>query len=228
MLIVDDDRESRASYELVARAAGFRAEPVPGPVSGVPQLLEAAKTANARFALFDHRLTEGHYARFSGAEAVARFNQARLPSVLTTRYQRNDVDTSIRSWRRWIPRLVASSSLSPPILQEAFEACQNEIVNSLIPLERRGYRAVLTVKDVIPKANEKVVMVVITQWNPREQVGFPLSMIPAGLHQQVEIGGFLFATVNTAAESPEDLFFEDFEFPHPDDVKAVRAQFGGR
>jgi len=84
------------------------------------------------------------------------------------------------------------------------------------------------VKDVVPKANERVVKVVITQWNPHEQVGFPLSMVPQRLRQHVEIGGFLLATVNTAAKSPDDLFFEDFELPHPDDVKAVRAQFGGR
>jgi len=194
----------------------------------VPQLLEAAKTAKAQFALCDHRLSEGHYARFDGAEAVARLNQAHLPSVLTTRYQRSDVDTSIRPWRRWIPRLVASSALSPFVLQEACEACRREVVNYVVPIERRGCRVVLTVKDVVPKANEKVVKVVITQWNPREQVGFPLSMMPLRLRQHVDIGEFLLATVNTAAESPDDLFFEDFEIPHPDDVKAVRAQFGGR
>src|SRR5438477_4527147 len=102
MLIVDDDRESRSSYELVARAAGFRVEPVQGPVGSVDDLLKVAKKAKARFALCDHRLSEGHYARFNGAEAVARCNQIQLPAVLTTRYQLSDVDTSIRRWRRWI------------------------------------------------------------------------------------------------------------------------------
>ena len=228
VLIVDDDRESRRSYELTARAAGFRVHMVLGPVRSVQQLLDTAKTERARFALCDHRLSEGHYARFSGAEAVARCNQANFPAVLTTRYQRSDVDTSIRRWRRWIPRLVASSELSPPNLHEAFDACEREIVKAVVPTERRGYRAVLTVKDIVPKADEKVVKVVITQWNTTEQVGFPLSMLPVSLRSRVEVGSFLLATVNTAAESADDLFFEDFEFPHADDVKAVRAQFNNR
>src|SRR5262245_30183403 len=121
VLIVDDDQESRRSYELTARAAGFRAKMVLGPVRSVEQLLETATKERARFALCDHRLSEGHYARFSGAEAVAKCNLARFPAVLTTRYQRNDVETSIRRWRRWIPRLVASSELSPPNLHDAFQ-----------------------------------------------------------------------------------------------------------
>ena len=182
----------------------------------------------ARFALCDHRLSEGHYARFSGAEAVAKCNLARFPAVLTTRYQRSDVETSIRRWRRWIPRLVASSELSPPNLHDAFHACEREVVDAVVPLERRGYRAVLTIKDIIPKSDDKVVKVVITQWNPREQVGFPISMLSVALRSRVEIGMFLLATVNTAAESADDLFFENFELPHPDDVKAVRAYFGSR
>jgi len=47
ILIVDDDRGSRNSYALLARAAGFKVEPVLGPVRGVPQLLEVAKTTQA-------------------------------------------------------------------------------------------------------------------------------------------------------------------------------------
>ena len=118
--------------------------------------------------------------------------------------------------------------MSPPNLHDAFNACEREIVNAVVPQERRGYRAVLTVKDIVPKADEKVVKVVITQWNPTEQVGFPLSMLPASLRPRVEVGSFLLATVNTAAESTDDLFFENFELPHADDVKAVRAKFNNR
>jgi CheY-like chemotaxis protein len=228
ILIVDDDRESRSSYELVARAAGFRVQPVQGPVRNVGELLEVARKWKAKFALCDHRLSEGHYARFSGAEAVARCNQTHLPAVLTTRYQRSDVDTSIRQWRRWIPCLVPSTDISPPNLRAACETCQREVVDSIVPVGRRGYRAVLTVKDIVPKANDNVVKVIVTQWNPREQVGFPLSMLPAQLRRRIEMGSFLLATVNTAAESSDDLFFEDFELPHPDDVKSVLAQFSGR
>jgi CheY-like chemotaxis protein len=225
ILIVDDDQESRRSYELTARAAGFRVHVVLGPITTVQKLLETAKAQKVRFALCDHRLSEGRYARFSGAEAVALCNQENLPAVLTTRYQRSDIDTSIRRWRRWIPRLVASSELSPPSLHEAFNACEREIVKAVVPQERRGYRAVLTVKDIVPKAEEKVVKVVITQWNATEQVGFPLSMLPAALRPRIEVGSFLLATVNTAAETADELFFEHFELPHADDVKAVRAQF---
>src|ERR1051325_497161 len=88
---------------MTARAAGFRVHVVLGPITTVQQLLETARVEKARFALCDHRLSEGRYARFNGAEAVARCNQASFPAVLTTRYQRSDIDTSIRRWRRWIP-----------------------------------------------------------------------------------------------------------------------------
>ena len=85
-----------------------------------------------------------------------------------------------------------------------------------------------SVKDIVPKAEEKIVKVVVTQWNANEQVGFPLSMLPPQMRANVSIGAFLLATVNTAAAGADDLFFEDFELPHPDDVKAVRTQFNHR
>ncbi|MBI5384997.1 MAG: hypothetical protein HZA90_09965 [Verrucomicrobia bacterium] len=229
ILIVDDDAQSRSNYTLLARSAGYRAEPVLGPLRSIGQLLAVAKKCGARYALCDHRLSEGHYASFQGAEAVAGCNKARMPAaVLTTGYQQTYADTSIRKWRRWIPSLIPSTKITPQLLRDACERCRKEVLEAIVPMERRGCRAVLTVKELIPRGSETVVRVRITQWSTTELAGFPLSMVPVSLQEKIAVGAFLFASVNTGASSADDLFFENFELPHPDDIKAIHTQFGGR
>jgi FixJ family two-component response regulator len=224
--IIDDDPDSRATYAASARIAGFNPYCCEQRFRRVEEVLDEANGHRARFALCDHRLTEGHYARFTGAEIVARFYDAGIPAVLVTSYLRSDVETTIRPFRRRIPRLL--SGISPDSLRAALEACKEEVVDHEIPMERRGCRAVLSVKELSPRGNETVVRVRITQWSTTDLAGFPLSMVPDEIRTQVKVGAFLFATVNTGAVSADDLFFEDFQLPHPDDVKAIRAQFGGR
>ncbi len=224
--IIDDDAASRATYAGSAIAAGFRPYCCEQRFRRVEEVLDEAREHRARFALCDHRLTEGHYARFYGAEVVARFYDAGIPAVLVTSYLRSDMETTIRPFRRKIPRLLPG--ISPALLREALEACKAEVVEHEIPMERRGCRAVLTVKELASRGSLTVVKVRITQWSTTELAGFPLSMVPAEIRNDVKVGAFLFATVNTGANSADDLFFENFELPHSDDVKAIQAQFGGR
>lgn len=224
--IVDDDADSRATYAGSAEIAGFKPYCCEQRFRRVEEVLDEANEHRARFALCDHRLTEGHYARFTGAEVVARFYDAGIPAVLVTSYLRSDIETTIRPFRRKIPRLLPG--ISPVSLREALEACKAEVVDNKVPLERRGCRAVLTVKELASRGSQTVVRVRITQWSTTELAGFPLSMVPNEIRKDVKVGAFLFATVNTGALSADDLFFEDFQLPHPDDVKTVQAQFGGR
>jgi hypothetical protein len=227
IVIIDDDAASRATYAASARIAGFKPYCCEQRFRRVEEVLDEAREHRARFALCDHRLTEGRYARgFTGAEAVARFYDAGIAAVLVTSYLRSDVETTIRPFRRKIPRLLPS--ISPDSLRDALEACSAEVVEHEIPMERRGCRAVLTVKELASRGSLTVVKVRITQWSTTELAGFPLSMVPSEIRNDVKVGSFLFATVNTGANSADDLFFDNFELPHPDDVKAIQAQFGGR
>ncbi len=226
--IIDDDSDSRDTFAGSAQLAGFKPCIFEGRYRSEDALLADARKNKVKFALCDHILSDAHYARFTGAKAVARFYDSGIPAVLVTHFLQSEVESSIRPFRRKIPQLISSSQVSPQRLREALEACRQEIVEHKIPLERRGCRAVLTVKELVPGPNETVVKVRITQWSTTEFAGFPLSMIPLAIRKSVKPEAFLFATVNTGADSSADLFFEDFELPHPDDAEATRTQFGSR
>src|SRR5712671_4946160 len=106
--IIDDDADSRDTFASSARAAGYDPKIFAERYRTIDMLLEQARKFRVKYALCDHRLNERPYASFYGAEAVARFYDVGIPAVLVTSYQRSDTETSIRPYRRRIPRLLSN------------------------------------------------------------------------------------------------------------------------
>ena len=84
----------------------------------------------------------------------------------------------------------------------------------------------MTVRQVIQKGTKKVAKVVMSQWDPHSEVGFPLDIVPAGLRASVQPGKMLIAQVNIEADRAEDLFFIKFELPDPNALEKAKALFG--
>ena len=185
------------------------------------------------YAVCDHRLFELDYARFYGAEAVAGFYDSRsIAPVLLTGYEDEDAETSIRRYRRKIPSLLHAKDVSPNRLMSGLRDAQREAIEGIVRPERQSCPAVMTVTDMVSAemrdGQEAVVRVIVAQWNPEEPVGFPLSMVPEQIRKAVVPGAFLYADVNVDAHRQEDLFFENFSLPDPDDVQAADTLFDNR
>jgi hypothetical protein len=165
----------------------------------------------------DHRLFEhGDYARYSGAAAVAASYRSGRGGVLVTAFEKEDAELSIREYRRWIPVLIHATELKRPLLEAALLQADREAREHLPTRQRLPYRAIMTIKNLVARGDKTVVKVVMSQWNPDFEVGFPLHMLPEPLRASAVPGNMLIAQVNLEAEHAEDLFFDSFERPDLD------------
>jgi len=165
----------------------------------------------------DHRLFErGSYATYNGAAAVAASYRSGRGGVLVTAWEREDAELSIREHRRWIPVLIHATELKRTVLEEALLQADREARQHLPVRQRVPYRTIMTVTSLVSSGGKQVVKVVMSQWNPNLEVGFPISMLPQGMRAAAVPGNMLIAQVNLEAERPEGLFFDSFELPDPD------------
>jgi hypothetical protein len=217
LAIIDDNPNHRNQLGLKAKLAGFAPVPLLQAYPSVGDLLEGIRRARVYGALCDHRLREGNYAAFDGAEAVASLYDQRKPAILVTDYGEVDRDGSIRAFRRRIPILIPTSEALPDRIVRGLEVCEREVIKHEIPISRRPRRALVMIDEVVQSPHGRQVIAFVPQWDPNEAVSFPESIIPADLRSEVKKGRFLIAWINTDAELNEDLFFDSFELP-PDEA----------
>lgn len=78
----------------------------------------------------------------------------------------------------------------------------------------------MRVDEVRNESDEKVIDVMVSNWDPDQAVRLPISLVPNDLRADLSSGMWLLATVNVGAERPEDLYFENIRLapePDPDD-----------
>jgi CheY-like chemotaxis protein len=217
LAIVDDNPSHRTLLGLKATLAGFEPVPLQQTYPNIDDLLRGIRKAQVYGALCDHRLREGNFAGFDGAEAVAALYDKQKPAILVTDYGRVDIETSIRTFRRRIPVLISTSEALPERIIRGLEACEREVVQNEIPISRRPRRALVMIDEVVQSPNGGQVIAFVPQWRANEAVSFPELIVPIRLRAQLKKDRFLIAWVNTDAELNEDLFFENFEQP-PDET----------
>jgi CheY-like chemotaxis protein len=180
-----------------------------------PEDLAKEIESQADVALCDHRLRPGGLADFDGAELAATLFERSIPAVLITQYYM-DSDVSIRRWRRKVPVLMKRADVDPMKVKEGLLRCEAEI-GGLPPKDRKPYEALVHVDEVRNESGEKVIDVMVTNWDPHQAVRLPMSLVPQNLHADLSSGMWLLAKVNVGAERPEDLYFEDIRLaPDPD------------
>lgn len=205
--VLDDNDDDREMTIMAVEAAGF----LPFVMSAPNSLEEAVREikSRAQALVSDHNLEWGEGADFNGAQIVSRCYQEGIPAVLVTGYM-IESNFSIREFRHQVPELVSRSDLDGDRLRSAIESAQAELSDR--PARSRIPRLALVRVDRV-KEDAKQLDVVVPQWNPREKVSIPASILdvplPAKLGDLVDRR--FFAQVNTGAEKASELFFTNFK-----------------
>jgi hypothetical protein len=214
--ILEDDPENRDRWAGLVTLCGAIPVPVGPPAPELMELEAFLTDENASMVMCDHRLFERNYANYFGAAAVAVSYRSGRGGVLVTSYESDDAESSIREHRRWIPALVHATTLKRDVLETAMLQADREARQHLPARERVPYRTIMTIKNVVPKGDKIIVKVLMSQWDPEVEVGFPIHMLPESMRAKASPGNMLIAQVNLEADRSEDLFFDKFELPDPD------------
>ncbi|MGA2989586.1 MAG: hypothetical protein ABSD88_03845 [Candidatus Korobacteraceae bacterium] len=208
--VIDDDPTARRAMAFTITDANLEALPADGPL---PKLREFVKSTKRQVdaVVSDHRLKQGHYATFNGAEAVAELYNAHCPAVLCTRWSTADID-AIRQYIPFIPSLISIDEVNPETIATGFARCISEFKSEPVP-SRRAWRTLLRVESVEVGSKPALFYVAIPGWDSKEIIRLPLDLIPYQRRTLLKPGFRFFASVNKGAEQPEALFFTNFEFP---------------
>jgi hypothetical protein len=206
VLIVDDQEEARDSYEYSVIDAQLAPISEPGPLPSIEDF-QGRLRGQADSLLCDYKLRVKNYARFDGAELVARCYDQKFPAILCTRYEDALFD-DIRRYREKIPVLLDPDSLHPETLVKALTEVITELANGPGP-RRRPWRAQVHVLDVDEPSG--IVYVDLPGWHSSSVVRLRLDQIPSGIRSQLTPGFRCYAKVNLGAENTDELYFKDWE-----------------
>ncbi|MBN1328043.1 MAG: hypothetical protein JXA54_01105 [Candidatus Heimdallarchaeota archaeon] len=174
----------------------------------------------------DHRLSEhGNYATYTGAQAIAEGYKSGRGGVLITSYENEDIEFTIRQFRRWIPSLIHSKELNPETLATALLEADREVRQKIPAKNRLPFRTLMTIVSVDARGPEKIVKVIMSQWNINEEVGFPLHLVPKKMQVFVKPDNMLLAQVNIEANKAEELYFDKFELPDNEVLRKSKSYF---
>lgn len=209
VFVVDDNKDLRDTTCDLLKDEGINAIPVSGPFETGDELvdfLSQERTAT----ISDYRLRDGGYSPIDGGETVARLYKRKFPAILMSRWVRADIE-ALRGLRHQMPVVLpAEHTFDVSSFSDAVSKCLNEFDGQFTP-ERKPYRTMVCVEDIIQDGTLKRYDVTIPGWNPNEVVRLPSSVIPLNIVDKVAAGSVLFANVNKGAASSEDLYFTDFE-----------------
>jgi hypothetical protein len=206
--IIDDDPGYAEGTGVVVEDAKLEPILLSGGFETIEALVEAV-SGSADGVLCDHRLQQGGYAPFVGAEAVARLTTAGVPAVLLTMYDKIDADVSIRLWREHVPVLLGREDADPGLVRRGLEVALREI-NGDVQDSRRAWPALIEVRAVSTESGSNVLDVMIEGWRPLEAVRFPEGLLPVDLQGHVAADDLLVAEINLGADRAEDLYFRRF------------------
>ncbi len=207
--IVDDNSDNRDTLCSLVNQGGWVAVAIDQP-AGIPGLVEHIR-AHADVALTDLRLSESWAVNFNGAELAEALFLKRFPTVVVSEYAQDDAETVLRLHRRFLPAVVpADVATTFEGIHDPLEQCAKELEGH-VPRGRRPWRSLIRIEGVAGRQGERLLEVVVPEWDPSRRVRFPAAMLPAHLRAAATAGKRLFAMVNTDAPSSDALFFYDFE-----------------
>jgi hypothetical protein len=216
--IADDNPDYLNRKSQVVQMAGYEPVQLSGKYHAVGELLDELQKVKAEGLVCDHKLSEGNYAPFEGAEVVAELYGSATPALLVTDYVESDLN-SIRKYRRRVPVLIRGGKFTHRAVRQGLEAWEEEVIRNNIPLERRPRRAVVMIDDVAPGVKWRTLTVFVPRWREHEAIPISEELIPADLRTSLKKGTVLTANINTDAERSEDLYFEDFKLTPDEDLQ---------
>ncbi|SRR6266540_1787780 len=206
VVIVDDLIAARQSYELTVEDADLLPVPEEGPLPSLDAYVQQMRT-RADAVLSDFKLTVKNYARFDGAELVARAYDAGVPGVLCTRYEKAQLD-EIRVYRDRIPVLVQPHDLDTETLVRSIESAVHELDKGR-PSSRKPWRTQVHVVEV--DTADGFFYVDLPGWDSSEIIRLRLKDLAESIRLHIKEDFRCHAQVNIGADSSDDLFFVDWE-----------------
>jgi hypothetical protein len=164
----------------------------------------------AQAAVCGHRFGTHPYGSspFYGAELAARLYDMKIPTLLVTQYI--DIDMHIiRKWKDKLPVVLHPREFDFENVEEHFATCTAELRGDT-PESRVLYHVRLHVRGTEHAGNEVVVDATCVDWDHYQIIRFPLSLIPAELHDKIVEDTWLSAHGNIRARSVGDLYFNTF------------------
>jgi hypothetical protein len=216
--VADDNPNYLDQKSRVVQMAGFEPLKMQGRYRTIKELLDELKKNKADAFVCDHKLNEGNYAKFEGAEAVAALYDTRTPALLVTDYVESDLN-SIRKHRKKVPVLISGGSFTQSAVNHGLKLWEEEVLEHNIPLQRRPRRTLLMVREVDSEAKGHELTVIVPRWNQHNALNLPLDFLPSGIRRKVKKGTMLTADVNTEAVRSEDLFFDGIELTPDEDLQ---------
>ncbi|MGI4820706.1 MAG: hypothetical protein ACRYFV_05785 [Janthinobacterium lividum] len=218
LIIVDDEKIGREMGLSIADDLDIPARAITGKYRSVDQLLaEVMKDHTNIGVLCDHKLMPGALANFYGSELVAGLYKQNIPAVLVTQYADNEMETSIREFRRWMPALITRKKLDEENVKKAFKFCSDEL-SGIIPASRIPHRTLVEITSSKKDNEPGVAEAIIRGWNHKKRIGFPITLMPLNIKDRVlqsladKNRAFVFADVNIGAARASELYFESFEW----------------
>lgn len=213
LAVVDDNPAARETVTGELEDLGMRVSALEGPFYSEEQAFVASKNS-AEALICDHHLSQHDYARFTGAELVAKCYLEHFPAILVTKYS-VDVIEEIRPYRHLIPALLSPQELTDNIdnLKYVLDLCMMEVFMGKYSSERKPWRTLIRVED-IDEARENAFLI-IPAWdapNGENGIKIPMSMIPTKFQTSLSPKTRFYARVNLGTSKHEDLYIKDFEF----------------
>ncbi|CAM4143022.1 hypothetical protein [Deinococcus marmoris] len=220
--IIDDNQDTAGDIKDQVEDLGCKPILITrGHFSTTSELMEEIEPQNAGI-ICDHRLQHGSLADFFGSEFVALSYSQRLPALLLTEYGEQDVDTTIRRYRRNIPILLQRSNVDLKLIADGMIKCIEELKGN-IETDRRPHRTFVKVTHIDREGEDIVADVFIDSWKPKTAIRLPISLMGDDVADYVTsklvrnadppLSVRLLAKVNLGASNSWELYFDEFEIP---------------
>lgn len=202
--IIDDNADARYVWSLVIVDSKLNPIQQDKRVTNINDYIPILQKFDA--IVTDHHLKTGNYFPVNGAEIVSMCYDFKIPSILVTRYDDENIMDEVHRYRDKIPVILTQENYDTDTLRHGLEICINEFNGKLIQ-ERKLWRTYIRADDV----DKTHAYLSIPAWNPHKIVSINRNLIPHKVSEKLQPDTKLFAQVNIGASDAIDLYFKNWE-----------------
>ena len=206
VIVIDDSEESRRTYEYSLEELQLDIVYETGPLETVEKSLVGIRS-KADAIVCDYHLRKRNFSQFDGDDLVALSNKVNIPALLCTTFTDSDI-TLMRSKRRFIPSLLKPATFIPEMIVQGFERCFFEFEGKF-EASRKPWRTLVRVADI--DESRRYFYVVVPGWDTEQKIRVYFDDTPRGVSDLVQLGQRFHAIANLGANSPDELYFTDWE-----------------
>lgn len=204
LCIVDDNEASRSSFLESLYDSEFDSFSLDQQIVDVQSFINNS-LRHTDAVISDHQLKKANYFPINGAEFVSMCYRKHIPSILVTRYDKTQM-AEIRKFRRNIPVLINPADFEVDSIHDSLEICIREFKGE-IRSDRKLRRTLVRIDSV----DESHIYIIIPGWDSCEIISIDKNELPKYVKDVADVDKRLHVKANVGCESPNDLFFADWE-----------------